>query len=616
MPYAICTIRGTTSCNRRKSMLGTGESGNQVKRYIPWDGQIPATRKSWPKLQAQIKEAGLAWEGDDPDAPLTSSIVMRRENVPGWISPAPNGHLLHQYQKEGIEFCGSRGMRALIADEMGVGKTAQALGAALAVEAKSILIVCPANARYVWEREILGWAGGGGQSIQHITTSITALNPGVRWRIVTYDLLIARPVSWTLDDKNERALIETGVDPVTTRGKHTYPLDVTLRKYTNHVPQFTNAEKVAKWMIAMRRLGNELLRNLQAAGHDLLIVDEAHRAKNTDAKRSQSVMELAGRIPQVLLLTGTPMRNHPSEAGVLLSYIDAEAGDVFAKERGYATDDIRDYLHYLMIRRLKRDVLPQLPDKIRQTIELDALDPEQMSLYEEAMGGAYRLYAEALGEGCSDREAWTAARPMVERARNHLGLAKVCGGQVTQLICDIVNQKGNVVVFCSHHACSDTLKQQLADIGIRAEIVDGRTKAEDRKRVEEEFQAGRLPCFVGGINAAGEAITLTATDTVVFVELDWVPAALLQAEDRIHRVGQSRGCHIIHLLAHGDTLDNEMAHRLFAKLETINRVLEEDAKVLADEKPKQIGTYGEMLQRLCSQDHSDASRGSRSPLRP
>jgi hypothetical protein len=108
----------------------TGIWPNGVKAAIPWDGRTHITQKLWPALKRRIEEAGLPCEGDNPDAEITSSTVFDPSLVPGWNEPAANGFLLHDYQKEGALFCASRGMRALIGDEMGVGKTAQAIAAA------------------------------------------------------------------------------------------------------------------------------------------------------------------------------------------------------------------------------------------------------------------------------------------------------------------------------------------------------------------------------------------------------------------------------------------------------------------------------------------------------
>ncbi len=75
--------------------------------------------------------------------------------VPGWDSPTPQGQTVHDYQKAGAKFCANVGMKALIGDEMGVGKTAQAIAAAEGISARKVLVVCPPNARFVWDYEII-----------------------------------------------------------------------------------------------------------------------------------------------------------------------------------------------------------------------------------------------------------------------------------------------------------------------------------------------------------------------------------------------------------------------------------------------------------------------------
>lgn len=117
----------------------------------------------------------------------------------------------------------------------------------------------------------------------------------------------------------------------------------------------------------MQRLRGELLEQLAAAGA-LLIVDEAHRGKNKNAKRSKALARLAATGGGVLLLTGTPLRNHAGEAARLLGYLDSQAAVDLDKERGYTIQDVQDYLSYYMIRRTKAEVLPELPEKTRQRV--------------------------------------------------------------------------------------------------------------------------------------------------------------------------------------------------------------------------------------------------------
>ena len=120
-------------------------------------------------------------------------------------------------------------MRALIGDEMGVGKTVQAIAAAEATSAPRILVVCTASARYVWEREIQGWGGQG--AIQHITSQLDQVDMNARWHIVTYDLLAARTETWRLNDEQEYIAFNSAFPEFTDVGEQkVYPIKITLEK--------------------------------------------------------------------------------------------------------------------------------------------------------------------------------------------------------------------------------------------------------------------------------------------------------------------------------------------------------------------------------------------------
>ena len=98
-----------------------GQYPNSVAVDVQWDGTIHTTRKLWAVRKEEIERAGLSWKGDDPGLEPALPAPFHESLAPGWHTSAPNGHLLHQYQKDGALFCARRGMRALIGDEMGVG---------------------------------------------------------------------------------------------------------------------------------------------------------------------------------------------------------------------------------------------------------------------------------------------------------------------------------------------------------------------------------------------------------------------------------------------------------------------------------------------------------------
>lgn len=544
--------------------------------------KISTTRRKWQTIwKERVVKAGLEWQGDDPEAQdLSVPANFDTHRVQGWDTPAPNGHLLHAYQKKGAQFCASRGMRALLGDEMGVGKTVQAIAAAEATQAPRVVVICPANARYVWESEIQGWGGRG--PIQHIGSQLETLDMAARWHILTYDLLAARSEIWRLNDEEEvKSFLLTFPDFSESmeiiKGK--FPRKVTLNSVLEGVPIFADPKRSADWEKKMRRLRGELLEQILGAGPLLVILDEAHRVKNRDAKRTKAIQRIAAGEHQVLMLTGTPLRNNEHEAAVLLSLLAAEAAKTLSAKNGYSIQDVKDYLSHFMLRRTKEEVLPDLPAKTRQRIDLDKLDPGAMERYCESMAQAQSAYFSARKQGLSEAAARQSMQSAIEVARTALGVAKVLGGGVADLVLDVVENKGCSVVFCAHHDASDALKVQLEEEDLKVAIIDGRVPPKRRAAIVADFQEGRLDVVIGGIYAAGEAITLTRADTAIFVELDWVPAALLQAEDRIHRVGQTSNCQVIQVVARmlGENLDEMMVGLLGKKMAVIGALLDEDA---------------------------------------
>jgi len=566
-------------------------------KSVPWDATFHTTRKDWPDVKRRCQETGLELHGDDPDAPRAAPLSFNPAAVGGWTAPAPNGLLLHPFQRDGVQFVMARRMRALIGDEMGTGKTAQAVAAADAGGARRIVVVGPASARYVWDREIQGWSRTGG-AIQHLMASDDSLEPNARWHIVTFDLLAARAPSWRLNNAAEEAAFLRAFPGARRKiaGKR-FPKRVTVDMPPAATPQFADAERDQAWRTMVEQHGR-LTKEIAALEDFVLIVDEAHRVKNGEAKRSQSIARITETGCRVLLLTGTPLRNHEGEAASLLALIDPDTAAVLKPNRGYTTQDVRDCLAALMIRRTKAEVLPHLPPKTRQRIDLDVEESSAYETYQEKIAEARSAHQTALESGESEEAARKAALGPLESARKWLGLAKVDRGAVADFVTDVVENEGCCVVITAHHEVSERLVEQLKQAGLTAALVDGRTRQNARAQTVQQFQEGRLDVFVGSIHAAGESITLSRANSVVFVELDWVPAAMLQAEDRIHREGQSRHCEIFHLVARtpGENLDESMIAVVGAKLARIGAVLNESTEnIIASEKQTKLEVVAHLL---------------------
>ena len=593
--------------------IGLNKRGAEVSPHL----SFPLA--DWQKLANRFRAMGGRIETRQNAVRFEKPFDLTK--TPGWEAPAPNGLSLFAHQKAGIEFLVANGMRAIVGDEMGIGKTAQAICAAHATRAKRILTIVPANARFVWEREIRGWAGDA-VSVVHVDEALSEVDlPEAGWVIVTYDLLAARVETWNCDTPIEAEALAELLRDGTSRGGRADPrrtvadadskrrIPSTLRFDPRQTPEIGDVLKRidvicrdrpetvdrarAEHLRRLgRRLSGEMLSRLSDWDPDIVFVDEAHRIKNASAARTQVVRSmLADPSRGAILLSGTPLRNNSREGAELVEAVFPGLVASHARRRANGhrfmiaegrSEAVAELLQKVMIWRLKTDVL-DLPPKIRHCVDIEPTG-EHLEDYDETLGAARSSVREAIDLGKTLSEARKTALDLLATAKRLLGLAKIADGEIADLIDAIVDEKKACLVFAAHHAVSDALAKQLRQKGRSVVVVDGRTSQRDRAESVRKFQMKEVDVFLGGVNTAGEAITLTRADTCVFVELDWVPAAMLQAEDRGHRAGQdASGYLIITCVARTPgivSLDEEIASVLEEKLNDIDATLGEGATLI------------------------------------
>jgi len=456
--------------------------------------------------------------------------------------PRPTGLAYLPYQRAGIAYALGR-PGVLIADEMGLGKTIQAIGVVNADETvRSVLIVCPASLKLNWAREWSRWSTRG------LTVGIAnGALPATDVVILNYDIL------------------------------------------KKHLPA------------------------IHARAWDCLILDEAHYLKNPKAQRTQCVLGAKGvesiKARRRIALTGTPILNRPIEAWPIAHALaPAEFGNWRAFVTRYcggyqdrygwnvsgATNlpELQDKLRAsIMVRRLKKDVLTELPAKRRQVIELpangaagtvraeaDAYAAQQDRLtglrvaVELAKAGDENDYAAAVDRL---RAGSMAAFAELSKLRHTTALAKI--PHVIEHIRDTLESEGKLIVFAHHRDVIESLAAEFPG----AAIITGDTPMQSRQDAVDRFQtdpACRL--FLGNIQAAGVGLTLTASAHVVFAELDWVPGNITQAEDRCHRIGQTDSVLVQHLVLEG-SLDATMARTLVEKQTLIDAALDDERGEIA-----------------------------------
>jgi len=319
---------------------------------------------------------------------------------------------------------------------------------------------------------------------------------------------------------------------------------------TTPIPKIRLDLIICSWGLLAARL-----RQLAKLRPQLLIVDEAHFAKNEEAIRSQAISLLAQLIPHRVFLTGTPIVNNEDELGVLRRLLGSENPP--------------------MLRRLLEDVT-DLPPKTRKYVPITM--PERRAReYRKASDNFSEWLQETLARRMSAGEAEEAARRALAAEalirmnvlRHLAGLGKVAA---TVAWTERAIRAGeSVVVFADHTDVLDSIEHGLRRLRIAAVRIDGSTSHTNRNLAIEAFKRGDAPVFLGS-RAAAEGITLTTARHLIFAERFWTPAAEEQCEGRIYRISQNSPTSVWFIHAAG-TVDERIREVIEAKRALVQSVI-------------------------------------------
>jgi len=462
--------------------------------------------------------------------------TVKIKNIPGLPFP------LRPYQHEGVEYVDSRNGRALIADEMGLGKTVQCLAyLQLHKETRPALIVCPASLKANWVKEAKKWLPG--DNIYSISG---------RW------------------SKSK---------PVPNKGVIIINYDILPGKFKKVIDKKTNKKKLVEtrntgWADALEKIKPQFI-----------AYDEIQYIKNLQNQRGIVCKRLTKKIPKVLGLSGTPIENRPSEFFNPISlinptifpnwwnYMQTYCG---AKHNGFGWDftgatNIHE-LHKklkktIMIRRLKKDVLKELPEKNRMVVTLDLNNRKE---YNRADQDIIKYLAETKGPEAAEKaqNAETLVSIEVLKQLAIQGKIKAC----IEWIENYLKDNDKLVVGCTHQ---ETIQALMKHFGKQAVEIQGSTSLKKRNKNVELFQnspATRL--LVGNLKAAGVGLTLTAANATATIEFGWKPADHVQFEDRVHRIGQEADSVFAYYLVAENTIEESIAKLLDIKMQVLTGVLD------------------------------------------
>lgn len=459
---------------------------------------------------------------------------------------------LFPFQKEGVRRMLGMSTNVLLADEMGLGKTVQgAVYLKLKEDALPALVICPASLKQNWANEIKKWTGVdscilSGRNPQFYSDEFLKKYPVF---IINYDILGS-------EDKAEH-------DKEMARRKKAKEAGLPFRKKVLHV---------YGWCDSLEKLGFKTI-----------MADEVQYIAEPETIRARAVSQICGHLgkSKKIFMSGTPYETKTAQFFTALHILDSEdfpnrykylmrycnpVHTFFGwKFEGLSNaDELHTLVSKIMIRRLKKDVLTQLPPKMRSVVAMTVTPSERSGYdmideqFEDDIRNGRKTRREQLGHISHLKQGAFEAK---KRA-------------VVQWIKDYLEVNDKLVVFIYHHDSYEYLMAEFAKIAVG---ITGETPADKRQGIVDKFQSdGKVRLFIGQIKASGVGLTLTKANATAFVEFGTTAPQHEQAEDRVHRIGQTADC----VMAYYLILDNSIENDIMATLERRNKDLK---KVLNNE---------------------------------
>ena len=411
---------------------------------------------------------------------------------------------LREYQKDGymwLRRLAHWGVGACLADDMGLGKTIQALAL---VQARSkegpSLVIAPASVCRNWVKEA-----------EKFTPNIT-------------------PYFYNADGRHK--LLENAS-----------PADLIVATYGLLQQDIRHFEKV------------------QFAN---IILDEAQAIKNRSAKRTKAALRLQGDFR--LITTGTPIENHLGELWTLFQFInpgllgsidsfnDKFAGPIERYKDGDVRNSLRKLIQPFILRRRKRDVLTELPEKTEVELHVE-MSKEEIAFYEalrrtaiqnlEGEDGTKPL--QILAEITRLRQA--CCHPHLVDTSVQIASAKL--EALDGILNELIESEHKVLIFSQFVKYLKIIEKYINKKGFAYQYLDGSTPLKKRQQAIDDFQSGNGDIFLISLKAGGTGLNLTAADYVVHMDPWWNPAVEDQASDRAHRIGQTRPVTVYRMITQG-----------------------------------------------------------------
>lgn len=302
---------------------------------------------------------------------------------------------------------------------------------------------------------------------------------------------------------------------------------------------------------------------------EVIAIDEAQNIKNDTSKMTKIIKTLNANTK--FALTGTPIENSVLELWSIFDFIMPgylASSQLFNKKYGIknideesarALDNLKKQIKPFILRRKKKDVVKELPDKIENNIYIE-LNKDQKKIYLAELEKTKKRMEELLQDGIFNRsrieilKLLTRLRqicidPSILYENYQSGAAKI--EQLIPMIKEIIENGHKILLFSSFKTAIDIVNKELTNNDIACYMIDGSVSSKKRVELVDKFNADDTNVFLITLKAGGTGLNLTSADVVIHLDLWWNPQAENQATDRAHRIGQKNTVEVIKLICKG-----------------------------------------------------------------
>lgn len=446
---------------------------------------------------------------------------------------------------------------------------------------KKALVICPASLKFMWRDEVTKFTNEKAHIFRYFPTKkskqINFSKEESLFHVINYEGL-----SSFIKLESRHVCEGTKMDPKTKsfRKCGTEIINLT-KKMTTPCPSCggTKFKSRIKGVQFFKTQEGEFI---DPDDYDLVIIDEFHRMKNPQTDWTQIIKRALSDIPEKLLLSGTAIKSRPMELFAPLNFLDPKTWNdkhafglrfcaAYEDKFGWIydgvsnTEELYGRISPFYLRRLKKDILPQLPDKTFTDIRLE-LEPSEMRAYSKIEKETKKIK----GESDDVKEVPKSFMEKIHQLKLLTETVKL--DRAKEFINDIIDSNDKLVIFFDYLPTAQRIKDLFGD---RAVIHTGSMSQAEKHESVTKFQNDKkINIFGGTIMSAGVGITLTAANKLMFIGQAWTSADMIQCQDRIHRANTKHdNIQIITYLCN-DTIDMHIYDFLKKKQQVVSKVLD------------------------------------------